>query len=154
MVQIVDTVLFLQARINSTRLVGKALLPLADMTSLEMAMRSVYGCADHHVLLCPHDCVDTFSPLAQRWGYKLVGGSEHDVLGRFITGIKTYPSKWVIRATADNSIVGVDLAKSLLHQSQQYDADYAVYSHTPHGSGVEIVKTATLLAIEGQCQDI
>jgi spore coat polysaccharide biosynthesis protein SpsF len=154
MLQSVNTVLFLQARIHSTRLVGKALLPLADMTSLEMAMRSVYGCADQHILLCPHDCVDIFSPLAQRWGYEVVGGSEHDVLGRFVTGMQAYPSRWVIRATADNSIVGADLAKSLLYQCQQYDADYAVYTHTPHGSGVEVVKASTLLAIDHQCQDV
>lgn len=144
--------LFLQARLDSSRLPQKALRPLAGLPSLELSMADLLGCADTHVLACPAECLDIFAPLAQKRGFALFGGDKENVLNRFAGALQAFPADWVIRATADNSIVGVELAQSLLKRAIEENADYAIYKGPPRGSNVEIIKASALKTAAQEAQ--
>lgn len=136
--------LFVQARLDSSRLPRKAVLPLGGMTVLDIVLRNLSGCADVHALLCPEDSQEVFLPLARRWGYQVLTGPKEDVLARFALAAERIQPKWIIRATADNTIVSCTLAKQLLEQCEKEQADYACFEKTPYGAGVEIISTAAL----------
>lgn len=138
------TALFVQARLDSSRLPGKSILPLGDMTVLDVVLRNLCGCADVHALLCPQDCIETFQPIAQQWGYELISGPKEDVLARFNLALDRIQTEWIIRATADNTVVSADLARQLLHDCQEQQADYACFTQTPYGIGVEVIRAEVL----------
>jgi spore coat polysaccharide biosynthesis protein SpsF len=147
-----ETALFMQARLDSARLPQKALLPLAGRPSLEVAMQGLYGAADRHVLLTTEECRTAFEPLARRQRYDIFSGSKEDVLRRFADAARHYRPEWVIRATGDNTLVGVALAAGLLDLCRRKQADYARFLETPHGSGVEIIRTEALYRAEHEAR--
>lgn len=136
--------LFIQARLDSSRLPNKTVLPLGKMTVLDVVLRNLYGCADVHALLCPEDSQEIFLPSARRWGYEVLTGPKDDVLARFALAAKKIQPKWIIRATADNTIVSHILASQLLQQCEKEKADYACFQETPYGAGVEIISARAL----------
>jgi spore coat polysaccharide biosynthesis protein SpsF len=139
----------LQARITSSRLPGKSLLPLGGEPLLLRVMEALrhVPCACH-VLACPEDCASDFAPLAQRAGFDVVTGSRDDVLARYCAAIRRFGITRVIRATADNPFVFADAASALNDEAMARGADYAGYSGLPYGAGVESVSAAALLRAE------
>nr|WP_246209024.1 spore coat protein [Entomospira entomophilus] len=137
----------MQARLSSTRLQQKALLPLREHeSSLSLAMQGVYGVADYHLLACDEQSYDTFTPTALEHHFQITAGSLDDVLERFTQALQCIPPvKYVIRATADNTIVGRSLPRLALEYADHRDVDYLCFSGTPHGSGVEVIRYDALL---------
>lgn len=142
-----NSALVMQARLSSTRLQKKALLPLYEgVPSLLLAMEGIYGVADYHILACDLESYDVFTPIARQARFDILTGSLDDVLLRFIQVMRVIPPvKYVIRATADNTIVGRMLPQVALQRAIDSDADYFCFSQTPHGSGVEIIRYDALL---------
>lgn len=99
------TVIILQARLDSSRLPEKALLPLGDRP---MVFRVVEALAhvpcDRRVLACPQDSETVFAPLAEEAGFYLFVGSKEDVLDRFSGAARRFDARWIIRATGDKSM--------------------------------------------------
>jgi spore coat polysaccharide biosynthesis protein SpsF len=143
------TALILQARLDSTRLPNKALLPLGEKPMISRVMEALKRVpADVHVLACPEDCVEAFDPLAASEGFVLMTGPKEDVLGRYCAAIRRCRADWVIRATGDNPFVFVDAATALLLEGRSRGADYSGYSSLPYGAGVEILRSDALLRAE------
>ena len=96
--------IILQARVNSTRLPGKALLPVAGIPSAVLAaLRAARG--SDAVILATSDgpSDDPLAAAAKAAGIPVFRGSERDVLGRFAAATKDLPDAAVIvRLTADN----------------------------------------------------
>jgi spore coat polysaccharide biosynthesis protein SpsF len=138
--------LILQGRLDSTRLPGKALLPLGEKPMILRAMEALKRvAADIHILACPEDCLGAFEPLAASAGFVLVAGPKEDVLGRYCVAIRQSRADWVIRATADNPFVFADAASALLQEGRSLGADYSGYRSLPYGAGVEVARSAALL---------
>ncbi|MDR2482685.1 MAG: spore coat protein, partial [Treponema sp.] len=77
------TALILQARLDSSRLPGKALLPLGGRPLIFRVMEALKTLpVDRHVLACPEDCAAPFGPLAEEAGFELSPGPKEDVLRR------------------------------------------------------------------------
>jgi spore coat polysaccharide biosynthesis protein SpsF len=145
------TALILQGRLDSTRLPGKALLPLGEKPMILRAMEALKTvAADIHILACPEDCLDAFEPLAASAGFIPVAGPREDVLGRYCVAIRRRQPEWVIRATADNPFVFADAASALLLEGRSRGADYSGYSSLPYGAGVEVVRSAALLRADAE----
>jgi spore coat polysaccharide biosynthesis protein SpsF len=143
------TALILQARLDSTRLPNKALLPLGGKPMISRAMEALKGVdADMHILACPEDCLDAFAPLADSAGFVLMAGSKEDVLGRYCAAIRRFRADWVIRATGDNPFVFADAAAALLLEARSLGADYSGYASLPYGAGVEVLRAGALLRAE------
>lgn len=101
------TVAVLQARMGSTRLPGKVLLPLRGIPSLELMLRRLRRAArvDEIVLATSTEPVDDpVAGLAARTGVGLFRGSEADVLDRFYRAAEPMglsPDDIVVRLTGD-----------------------------------------------------
>ena len=147
------TVLILQARMDSTRLVGKSLLPLGGRPLLLRAMEALgtVNCAVK-VLACPEDCVEPFGPLAEEAGFVIVPGPKDDVLARYCIAIRKFGADRIIRATGDNPFVFGDAAEFLHLEAAGLGADYAGYTGLPYGAGVESVNAQALLRAEREAQ--
>jgi spore coat polysaccharide biosynthesis protein SpsF len=136
----------LQARIDSTRLPGKALLSLDEKPLLFRVMEALnHVPSDLKILACSEDSLSSFSSLAQDCGFQIFAGPKEDVLERFCLVIRKYPIDRVIRATGDNPFVFADAVASLNAEAVSLNADYAGYMNLPCGAGVESVSSSALL---------
>lgn len=135
-----------QARLDSSRLPKKALLPLGGEPLL-MRVLEALRCipADAYILACPEDSYDTFKPLADRSGFAVIAGPKEDVLGRFIRALRAFHLDYCIRATADNPFVFVDAAWLSAQETVALEADYGTIASMPYGSGVEIIRAEALI---------
>lgn len=140
------TGVFLQVRLDSTRLPGKALLPLEDYTVIEQAMRNLKVVkADVFALLTESSSAFQLLPLAEKWGYEVFVGEKENVLKRYADAIHKFSVSTVIRATGDNPLVSGRLANQILDYHHLKNADYSGFTGIPVGTGVEILKSEAIL---------
>jgi len=148
------TGVFLQARLDSSRLPGKALLPLSGKSILEHAMEALLRVpADVHALLTEEGSREAFAPFADRLGYGLFVGSKLDVLKRFADAARFFGVDRIVRATGDNPLVSWELATQLEKECASLDADYGGHFGMPVGCGVECLKCGALFRAERETKD-
>lgn len=151
------TGLVVQVRLGSTRLPGKALLPLggATMTDQVLARLALVPSAVH-VLATDEASAEALGPVAARRGFELLVGPAEDVLARYCLAIRRFGMARVIRATGDNPLVNHELARGLLEWAgaQALEGrdppDYAAFAGLPLGMGVELVSSSALLRAEAE----
>jgi len=140
------TAIVLQARIDSSRLPGKALLLLDGKQLVFRVMEALNNIpADLRVLACTEDSLSSFTPLAQEADFQILAGPKEDVLERYCLAIRKYSIDRVIRATGDNPFVFADAAASINTEASSINADYAGFLNLPYGAGVESVSSSALL---------
>jgi len=143
------TALVLQARIDSSRLRDKALLPLEGQPMILRVMEALGSFPwEAKILACPEDSEVSFAPLAEQAGFTLINGPKYDVLKRYCLVIRKTGADRIVRATGDNPFVFTDAAFALNSEASALGADYAAYSGLPYGAGVECVSSAALLRAE------
>jgi len=148
------TGVFIQVRLGSKRLPGKALLTLGSWTIIEHAMRRMRDVrADCHALVCDYESVDVLEPLAQRHGFGLVGGPTEDVLERFVLAIDNFGVDTIVRATGDNPLLSTEYANLSLDAHESADADYTTFLGLPVGTGVEVVSSDALRRARAESDD-
>jgi spore coat polysaccharide biosynthesis protein SpsF len=148
------TAIVLQARLGSTRLPGKVLLPLGGTTLIEQAMiRLSRVPAEARVLATDEKSARELAPAALRRGFELLVGPEEDVLARYCLAIKRFKADLVIRATGDNPLVSYELASLLLERRASRPSDYAGFLGMPTGMGVELVAAQALLRAEAEARE-
>jgi len=139
----------LQARIDSSRLPGKSLLPLGEKPLILRVMEALNRVpSDLQVLACPEDSAAAFRPLAGNAGFSLFTGPKDDVLARFCLALRQFGIRHVIRATGDNPFVFTDAAAAITAEAIALGADYAGYSGLPPGAGVEVITAEALFRAE------
>lgn len=137
--------MFLQVRLDSSRLPRKALLELSGLTVVEHAMRALDRVeADNRMLVTTQDSETELRPLAEKCGWGVFVGSKDDVLGRYVLAARKTGADRLVRATGDNPLVSADMANAALRLFEDSGADFAGFSELPLGAGVEIVKTSSL----------
>jgi spore coat polysaccharide biosynthesis protein SpsF len=136
----------LQARLDSSRLPEKSMLPLGGRPLVLRVMQALnYVPARLRILACSQDCIAAFAPLAAEAGFELLAGPKDDVLARYCLAIRRFQIKRLIRATGDNPFVFADAAAAINAEALALGADYAGYSGLPYGAGVEAVSARALL---------
>ncbi|MCL2381967.1 MAG: NTP transferase domain-containing protein [Treponema sp.] len=139
------TALVLQARLDSSRLPGKSLLPLGGRPLIFRVMQALQSLpCDTRILACPQDSAAAFEPLAREAGFTLIAGPKDDVLARYCLAMRQCGAQRIIRATGDNPFVFFDAALALDWEAGELGADYAGYSGLPHGAGVESIASRAL----------
>ena len=145
------TVAIVQARVGSTRLPGKVLLPLLGEPMLTRVMRRAIRArtVDEVVLATtrrPED--DALVALAQAEGWPIERGSDTDVLARYIGAARSRRADVIVRITADCPLIDPDVIDRTVEAFREADADYA--SNTleprtyPRGLDVEVIGRAAL----------
>jgi spore coat polysaccharide biosynthesis protein SpsF len=141
----------LQARIDSSRLPGKSLLPLGGKPLIFRVMEALNRVpAELRILACPEDAADAFAPLAAEAGFTLFTGPKDDVLARYCLALRHFGRQYAIRATGDNPFVFADAAAAIYDEAITIDADYAGYTGLPLGAGVESVSANALFRAEAE----
>lgn len=120
--------IIVQARLGSTRLPGKLLLPFADgKTLLEFVLDRFSGVNNVDVIVATsvNSNNDPLEEFLKKRGYLVFRGDEEDVLERFIGAAEVYGLDGIIRICSDNPFLDVDAINSLLSSaSETPDCDY------------------------------
>ena len=137
--------MFVQARLGSKRLPGKALLNLAGLPVLQHVLRALRPVeADVHALLTDRSSASAFQPLAAAEGYQLFIGPVEDVLERFLRAARLWRVDRLVRATGDNPLVSARAVQALIERHGAERCDLSHFLGLPLGTGVEIVESAAL----------
>lgn len=108
MTQIKNIVAIIQARMSSTRLPGKVLMPLAGKPVLEHVVRRIRACktiAQVVVATSTDQTDDAIQLWCEKAGVSHYRGSLEDVLDRYYQATKNYQADAVVRITADCPVV-------------------------------------------------
>ena len=145
---------FLQVRINSNRLPGKAVKKIySDITVAGSAMMQLGEIkADYHVLLTDQESSIILKKESDLYGFDLFIGDENNVLNRFTTAARFYNVDTVIRATGDNPFVFYEKAQKILDLHLENSSDHTIFTGMPLGAGVEVVEAEALYTAEGNTQ--
>ncbi|MFT7402621.1 MAG: molybdopterin-guanine dinucleotide biosynthesis protein A [Hydrogenophaga sp.] len=129
------TVIIVQARMTSTRLPGKVLLPLGGepmLTRLVQRLRRV-RCADAIVIATTTNASDdAIVALCEHLGVASHRGSEHDVLSRYAEAAALHQADVVVRVTSDCPLIDPALIDRLIEDFAQGDCDYVSNMLPPH----------------------
>ncbi|MBQ0051072.1 MAG: methyltransferase domain-containing protein [Treponema sp.] len=152
------TIVAVQCRLSSSRLPGKALLPLGGKTVLDWTLASMKKVpAEEYYVATDEDSYEALKPICERNGFEVFKGPLEDVLERYCLLIQKTGADVVIRATADNPFLFYEAASSLVEQYKRRNetskCDYITYQNLPHGSGVEMFDAHSLLRARELTQD-
>ncbi len=137
------TGIFVQIRLKSTRLPGKARLQLKGGTVIEQVMKALKTVpVDVYALLTDRESARQLAGPAGVQGFEVFVGPEEDVLERYCLAARTYQVVRIVRATGDNPLVSADQIEALmpLHNG----AALSHYLNNLWGTGVEIVEAEAL----------
>lgn len=142
------TGIIIQARMGSTRLPGKVLMPLAGQPLLGVILRRIahVSGSDKVVIATTQspldDQVETY---AHACGISCFRGSEENVLERYVHCAREYGFRSVVRLTADNPFVDPFEIDRLITLYCDAQADYALATgELPIGVGAEVFSITAL----------
>ena len=143
-------IVVIQARMRSTRLPGKVLLPLPlrgattvlghvvnRARQLQLGQQVVVATSDQ-----PAD--DPLAAAAAALGVGVFRGDEQDVLGRFCAALAQYDAETVVRLTADNPAIDPACLRAAVAHHLAAGADYTCTTGLPLGTNVEVINAGAL----------
>jgi spore coat polysaccharide biosynthesis protein SpsF (cytidylyltransferase family) len=145
----------LQARMESTRLPGKVLMPICGKPMIELQISRILRSKlinDLVVAIPDTSENDVLNNYLENLNVKVFRGSHHNVYERYVDTARKYPSKSIIRLTADCPLVMPDLLDQMILYFNSVESDYlsnALTETFPDGLDIEIFKTQTLLRLQG-----
>jgi spore coat polysaccharide biosynthesis protein SpsF len=139
------TAIIVQARMSSTRLPGKVLLPIMGRPMLAYQLERLQRVTLADVLVVattPNATDDPVAALAESMGCVVVRGSEDDVLARFWQAANEVDADVIVRVTADCPIIEPETMDRCLHELVHAFAiggvDYLVPVGEPDGNTMEV----------------
>ncbi|MEQ8395475.1 glycosyltransferase family protein [Thalassobaculum sp.] len=151
----------IQARMTSTRLPGKVLLPAAGREMLAHQIdrvRRAHSIDTICIATTTNATDDAVSELATRDGVAVFRGSEHDVLGRFVAAAEHVGADTVVRLTGDCPLTDPALIDAVMAVFRSADpaVDYATNSVPrtwPIGLDVEVASMVALRLADRETDD-
>ena len=145
---------FLQVRLSSSRLPGKAMLPLADRPVIGHAMESLSRIpVDVHAILTDASSAQGLAKIAKSSGFEVFPGEPDDVLKRYADACRKWKIDRYFRATGDNPLVSAPLALDLEEFHNAAGAHFSGFLGLPLGTGVECVEASALFCAESESTD-
>lgn len=154
--------IFIQARMSSTRLPGKILLPIMGRPLLYYLVAQLRKMASNVKVVVltttsPHD--DSVVSFCNASNLDYYRGSEEDVLGRYYHAAEKYPSDLIIRITGDCPLIDPDLINQMIKIYQEADLPYDLLSNVinrtfPRGQDIEIFSFDALKRAYHNSQDV
>ena len=147
--------IIIQARMDSSRLPGKALLPVVGKPMLVLLLerlRMVKNASSIVVATTERSSDDAICSVVRDVGVEVYRGSEDDVLGRFHECAASRKWKRIVRVTADCPLLdpvildeALDLASSLPENHFVTNSPYSEADRAyPRGMDVEVFSKASL----------
>ena len=156
----VSTLAVLQARMSSSRLPGKVMLPLLGQPMIGRQIERIRRARliDELVVATSTDPADdVLADYVGSLGVAVVRGPLDDVLARFVLAIEQFEPDAVVRLTADCPLTSPAVIDQVIEQFLAADVDYC--SNTlqptyPDGLDTEVVRPAALLAVAAGSVDV
>ncbi|MED4585434.1 glycosyltransferase family protein [Brevibacillus choshinensis] len=141
-------IVIIQARMGSSRLPGKVLLPLGATIVLDYVVSRCKQIGDATDVIIATSTSDRDNPIME-WCEKhqvsCFRGSEEDVLSRFYECAAVYQPDYVIRVTSDCPFIDYHMMNQIVKQVEGQPADIVfVEGHLPRGLEAEIVSFSAL----------
>ncbi len=151
---IMQTLCIIQARMGSSRLAGKVMMPLAGKEVIWHVYNRVLHCDQiDKIVVATSDRTqdDALAEYCQSQNWLVFRGSETDVLSRFVGAAKLYPATNVVRITSDCPLVDPGILSKLINLFESTTCDYASTNYPertfPVGTDCEIMKYDAMLKI-------
>ncbi|MBM3863944.1 MAG: hypothetical protein FJ385_08380 [Verrucomicrobia bacterium] len=147
------TLVVIQARMGSTRLPGKVLMPLAGKPALEHVVERVRAAREANQFVIATSTLpadDAVAECCAARGWPCVRGSEDDVLDRFLTALERHPAEIVVRITGDCPLTDPAMIDELVSALKNDPRGLDYISNTqlprkiPHGLDVEVMRADAL----------
>lgn len=156
-----NTVVIIQARMTSTRLPGKVLLPILDRPMLAFQIERLRRCREIDRLViatttnASDDVIVAFCAAA---GIDCTRGSEHDVLSRYYEAAQRFAADTVVRVTSDCPLLEPELidAAVLRYHTTPEHPDYLsnmLEPTWPYGMAVEVFSARSLADAQREATD-
>jgi spore coat polysaccharide biosynthesis protein SpsF len=149
----------IEARMTSSRLPGKVLLPIADMPALELLIRRLKK-SEYLDGICvattTNAADDPLIVLAEKLGVASFRGSESDVLGRVLDAARSQSADIIVEITGDCPFVDPRLIDRGIEEFFSHDVDYAsntIPATFPNGFDVQVFPTAILADVASRTDD-
>lgn len=144
----------IQARMQSTRLPGKILLPIPFgkkkpllLWIIEELRKSDYN-SDIIIATSKNKENNILQTFCEKNEVKCFRGKEEDVLSRFTSIIKESDYNCIVRLTADNPIIDINILDKAISYHLKNKNDYTNTESLPVGMNIEIVSVNALLDVE------
>jgi spore coat polysaccharide biosynthesis protein SpsF len=159
----VKVVATIEARMTSSRLPGKMMLPLGDQPVLGRLIRRLQQAEglDAIVLATTTNATDdVLAGVAQREGASVFRGSEDDVLGRVCGALDAVAADVCVEITGDCPLVDPVIVSSMIAEFRRTRGENSYVANTtgpqlgvPHGLDVQVFEADALRAIESTVHD-
>ncbi len=143
-------VIIIQARMNSTRLPGKVLLPLCGVPMVQGMLRRLSVLKERVPIILaisthPNDTI--LMDVAATTGVAVIRGSEEDVLDRYVKAVASTSADTVVRLTADCPLSDPEMVDQALDLFYHLHVEYLSNSLRrtyPRGFDIEIMSRTAL----------
>lgn len=135
--------IIIQARMASTRLRGKVLLPLAGVSVLAHVLARCAAVTNAKHFCCAIPCGAENDPIAleaEAFGALVVRGPQEDVLARYLKAATEIDADPIMRVTSDCPVIDPEICESVLGALISERADFACNNAPrawPHGLDCE-----------------
>jgi spore coat polysaccharide biosynthesis protein SpsF len=147
-VNTIKTIVIIQARMGSTRLPGKVLLPLGESVVLNYVVTRCKSISPVDEVIVATSDLPGDNPIAvwcERNNVNYFRGAEHDVLARFYECAQLYRPDYIIRVTADCPFLDISLANESIRLISEHPADMVVLNGVlPRGLATELISYSAL----------
>lgn len=143
-------VVFLQARINSSRLPGKVLLEINSIPMIQLQINRIRQSKEINglVVLIPDSAEnDELHSTLAKIRVDVFRGSENNVLQRYIDALSEFPTRNIVRLTADCPLFMPDILDEMIRKFSRTNPDYlsnTLVETYPDGLDVEIFSSFSL----------
>jgi len=146
----------IQARMKSTRLPGKILLPLpisGNVSILDRIIENIKATKYNNRIIIATSINTENDIIETKYKNDIVEvyrGDENDVLSRFIGICKKHKFDVVVRLTADNPFIDIVLLDNLINKHLSEKSSYTSSKNLPLGMNFEIIDPEKLIEIENK----
>ena len=149
-----DSMIFVQARMSSSRFPGKVLAPFRGLPLIDHVMKAALDVRGPQAVVLLTSTEQSDDPLAiyalsKNWN--LFRGNLDDVYGRFMACLEQYPCQWMLRVCADSPLMDPEMLQIALDFAPTTDCDLLtnVFPRSfPKGLSVEVINTTMALSID------
>ena len=155
------TAIIVQARMTSTRLPGKVLLPIAGRPMLSYLLERLrrVRMADRIIIATTTNATD--SPIVEfcsKEGVDCTRGSEPDVLARYFEAASHFKADTVVRVTSDCPLIDPQLIDHAITTFTEAAGDYDYASNMiaaswPYGMAVEVFSAQALNTAHAEAKE-
>ncbi|MEY3200845.1 MAG: hypothetical protein RIR70_395, partial [Pseudomonadota bacterium] len=144
------TVAIVQARMGSTRLPNKVMMPIGGVPMIDRLLSRLSRAREIDQIVIATSDAERNVPLAEhvrKLGYLCVMGSENDVLDRYVMAARVAGADIVIRITGDCPLIDPELVDKAIRAFRQAGVDYLSNTDPatfPDGLDTEVFTRAAL----------